>query len=152
MILDLVTYPDVRLTTPATKLTQADINGHQIQTLIEDMMDTCINQGGVGLAANQVGKTVALFILRYSGNAFEVFINPQIQKVSGRQHCKGEGCLSVPEKRFNVKRYKQVELKYLDRAGEECFLVEKRKKVTQAILHEMDHILGICLANKGKEV
>lgn len=151
-VLEIRKYPDEVLTTPALELSKADIKGHRIQTLIEDMIDTCIDSGGVGLAAPQVGEGVALFILRYKGNEFEVFINPTVKWKKMTQHCKGEGCLSVSGKRFNVKRPKQVALEYLDRDGDECLLIEKRKRVTQVLMHEMDHLAGVTLADKGKEV
>lgn len=151
-ILEIKTYPDPILTTPTMELTLQDIRGGKIQTLIEDMIDTCIDSGGVGLAANQVGEGVSLFIIRYKGNTFEVFINPRITWAKDKQHCKDEGCLSVPGRRFNVKRFKKVKLVYLDRNGEENILIEKRKKVAQVLQHEMDHLAGLCLPDKGKDI
>ena len=158
-ILEIRKHPDEALLTPVQELAQADIKGHKIQTLIEDMIDTCIDAGGAGLAANQVGENVSLFVLRWAHKksqtrtefVFEAFINPEIIWKKEKQHCKGEGCLSVPGKYFNVKRYKQLKLKYLDRNGKEAVLTVKRKKLAQAVLHEMDHLAGITLAQKGKE-
>ncbi len=151
-ILDLTTYPDEVLTSPARQLTIGEIKGHEIQTLIEDMKDTCVDLGGVGLAAPQVGKDLAIFVVRFRDGSFETFINPEVVWSQGKQHCKGEGCLSAPGKRYNVKRPKQVKLKYIGESGEEAVLVEKRKRVTQILMHEMDHLLGKVLPEKGKEI
>lgn len=149
--LEILTYPNDILTTPTTPLTKADILSSEIQTLIEDMKDTIIAYGGVGLAANQVGVHKALFLIRYK-DGFGVFINPEVKSKKGHFHCKGEGCLSVPEKRFNVKRFKKIELSYIDEHGEEAYLITHSKRHAQEIQHEIDHLNGVILAEKGKRI
>ena len=54
MILEIIKYPNDILTTPTEDLTKADILSSKIQSLIEDMIDTCLLADGLGLAANQV--------------------------------------------------------------------------------------------------
>jgi len=152
MILDIITYPNEILTTPTESLTKADILGSDIQTLIENMMDTCIHEDGAGLAANQVGRNISLCIIRHDGTAFTVLINPVVTDKKGKMHCKGEGCLSLPEKRFNVKRHKRLTISYLDDKGDKQEYITKSKRVAQAINHEIDHLNGETLIEKGKEV
>ena len=151
-IKEIVKYPNPILTTPTTPLTQAEILSSEIQTLIEDMIDTCHNAKGVGLAAPQVGISKRLFILMYNNGTTEAFINPIITMKKDIQHCKNEGCLSLPGQWFNVKRFKRIEIKYLDAGGEEQTMRSKSKRLAQEIQHELDHLDGITLAEKGKKV
>lgn len=153
MILEIEKHPSKILSTPTEPLTLAEIKGYEIQTLIEDMMDTCLNSEGVGLAANQVGVGKSLFILKNKNSNFMVFINPKIIKKADPQHCKNEGCLSLPGRRFNVKRHKKVVLAFFNENGEEEeVFTTKSKRMAQAILHEMDHLKGLTLLDIGKEV
>ena len=70
-------YPNDILTTPTEDLTQADIKSGKIQTLIEDMIDTCLSRDGLGLDANQVGVGKSLLVYRRPGATyFGVLINP----------------------------------------------------------------------------
>jgi peptide deformylase len=152
MILDIITYPNEILTTPTELLTEGDILGSDIQTLIENMMDTCLHEDGSGLAANQVGRNVSLCIIRHDNTAFTVLINPLITAKRDKMHCKGEGCLSLPEKHFNVKRHKKLTVSFLDDKGKVQVYTTKSKRAAQAISHEIDHLNGKTLMEKGKEV
>lgn len=143
----------------AVDLTKADILSSKIQTLIEDMKDTCHSVGGLGLAANQVGAPANLFI--YSGDPgratmthqYNVLINPIIFAGSkGKFKSQGEGCLSLPERYFTVVRYKEVVINGLDEAGKEVQFRTKSKQLAKILQHEVDHLYGITIADKGKEV
>lgn len=151
-IKEILKHPNPILNTPCLEVAKNEIKGFEIQTLIEDMIDTCHSAGGVGLAAPQVGISKRLFILLYSDGTAEAFINPEIVSRKEISHCKGEGCLSLPEQRFNVKRHKKVEITYLDAHGDKQTLRTKSKRLAQEIQHEMDHLDGITLAEKGKKV
>jgi len=153
MILEIITYPNDILTTPTTNLTQADIKSGEIQTLIEDMIDTCLDAGGLGLAANQVGVAKSLIVYRKPGTKkFGILINPIFMKAIGSLHSKGEACLSLPDQYFNVKRSKKIVVKALDRDGEEKIAATKSKKLAKILQHEMDHLNGLTLIDVGKRV
>jgi peptide deformylase len=152
MVLDIITYPNEILTTPTKLLTYRDILGSDIQTLIEDMIDTCLDSDGSGLAANQVGRDVALCVIRHNGSDFTTLINPVIMDKKNKMHCKSEGCLSLPERFFNVKRHKKLTVSYLDGKGKAQVYTTKSKRAAQAISHEIDHLNGKTLIEKGKEV
>jgi len=143
------------LSTETVDLTKADILSSKIQTLIEDMKDTCHHVGGVGLAANQVGETAKLFVYKDPApfGGFKTIINPVI--LAGRKgkfKSKGEGCLSLPGRRFTVVRQKQLWVNGLDEKGEEIEFMTKSKQLAKIIQHEVDHLYGRTIADKGKEV
>jgi peptide deformylase len=150
-IREILTYPNDILTTPTRDLTKAEILSSKIQTLIEDMKDTCHAAEGVGLAANQIGEDVSIFVIRFK-DGFETFINPSVKSSKGLYHFKGEGCLSLPGMQFKVKRAKMIELAYLDEHGEEALWRTKSKFTCQAFQHEIDHLKGILLIDKGKRI
>lgn len=150
-IREILTHPNDILSTPARELSKDEILGFEIQTLIEDMKDTCHAAGGVGLAAPQIGESVSIFIVRFK-DGIETFINPVIKSKKGLYHFKGEGCLSLPGVQFKVKRAKMVELTYLDEHAEEAYWRTKSKFTGQAFQHEIDHLNGILLIDKGKRI
>ena len=153
MILEIITYPNDILTTPTEDLTQADIKSGKIQTLIEDMIDTCLALDGLGLAANQVGVGKSLLVYRRPGTTdFGVLINPICIKSMGALHSKDEGCLSLPDQRFNVRRSKKVVVVALDRDGEKKTTVTKSKRLAKVLQHELDHLNGLTLIDTGKKV
>ena len=152
-ILQIVTYPNDILTTPTTNLTKAEILSSEIQTLIEDMIDTCLDADGLGLAANQVGVNKSLLVYRRPGtNQFGVLINPSIKSKKDVMNSKEEGCLSLPDQYFNVKRYKKIVVKALTRDGEPKTAATKSKKLAKTLQHEIDHLNGRTLIDQGKKV
>jgi peptide deformylase len=111
-----------------------------VQSLLDEMFATMTAEKGIGLAANQVGYTVQIFILK-DGDSFKEFINPEIVSQSELVDFEGEGCLSIPGTSGKTKRYKQLTLTWLDRNG------TKNESVFQdmqafAVQHEMDHLNG----------
>ena len=152
-ILEIIKYPNDILTTPTDYLSPGQIASSEIQTLIEDMIDTCVAAAGVGLSANQVGKNYAICIYLEPGKSiFNVLINPHIvKKGGGKLHSKGEGCLSVPGKYFNVSRYKKLTVEGLDRNGNPVVIETKSKRLAKILQHEIDHLLGVIIAKKGKK-
>ncbi len=123
---------------------------------------------GVGLAAPQIGKNLAIFIAKPTEKSkISVFINPQIvesensllqglalQNQTKKRVKKLEGCLSLPSVWGEVKRSPEVILSYFDQKG-----VQRTKKFTgfmaTIIQHEVDHLHGILfpkrvLEQKGK--
>lgn len=93
-----------------------------------------------GLAAPQIGLPIRLFTVKIEG-AFEVFINPEIVEFKDVKQNGWERCLSVPEGRYKVKRYKRVRIKWINEHG-----VSKVRTfggfVARCIQHEYDHLDG----------
>jgi len=153
MILTIVTHPNDILTTPTTDLTRDEIKSNEIQTLLEDMAETCLHMGGLGLAANQVGVSKSIIICRKPGtDKFITLINPAFVKGVGMMNSKGEGCLSLPEQFFNVKRWKKVVVEAYDREAEKKIAATKSKRLAKILQHEMDHLKGLTLIDVGKKV
>ena len=117
----------------------------KIKELIEDMFDTMREQGGVGLAAPQVGMLKRIFVIDLTEymeeGTTQVFINPEIIETSGEQ-TGAEGCLSLPGKNGTVTRPNYVKITALDE-NMESFTIEGDELMARAILHENDHLDGI---------
>lgn len=107
--------------------------------LIEDMLDTMYETGGVGLAAPQVGILQRIVVIDV-GDGPIVLINPEIVETSGEQ-TGDEGCLSVPGKAGCVTRPNYVKVKAMDINMEEVFY-EGEELLARAFCHEIDHLDG----------
>jgi len=80
-------------------------------------------------------------------------INPVIAAGrKGKFKSKGEGCLSLPERHFTVVRYREVWISGLDERGEEFDLMTKSKQLAKILQHEVDHLYGVTIAEKGVEI
>jgi peptide deformylase len=108
--------------------------------LIEDMLDTMYEAGGVGLAAPQVGILKRIVVIDVTGEDPYILINPRIVESSGEQTDK-EGCLSVPGKCGVVTRPNYVKAVALD-VNMKPFEVEGTELLARAICHELDHLEG----------
>lgn len=107
--------------------------------LINDMLDTMYEAGGVGLAAPQVGILKRIVVIDV-GDGPIVLINPEIIESSGEQ-TGDEGCLSVPGKAGMVTRPNYVKVKALTEDMEEVIL-EGEELLARAFCHEIDHLEG----------
>ena len=118
----------------------------EIETLIDDMIETMYAAPGIGLAAPQVGVPLKIFVIDLSlgkdPGALHAMINPQFIERDGMQ-LEEEGCLSVPGFTATVARPKRVVVRGLNRHGEER-TIEGTGLMARALQHEMDH-LNQCL-------
>lgn len=118
----------------------------EIETLIDDMIETMYAAPGIGLAAPQVGVSLKIFVIDLSlgkdPSALHTMINPQFLEREGMQ-LEEEGCLSVPGFNATVARPRHVKIKGLNRHGEEE-TIEGTGLMARALQHEMDH-LNQCL-------
>ena len=111
--------------------------------LLDDMRDTLIKSGGVGLAAPQVGilRRVVLVDVGMEDNEIVEFINPEMIETDGEQYG-AEGCLSVPGKYGLVKRPMYAKVRAQDRNGD-WFEAEGEELIARCFCHELDHLDGI---------
>jgi len=111
--------------------------------LLDDMRDTLIESGGVGLAAPQVGilRRVVLVDVGEEDNEIVEFINPEMVETDGEQYGP-EGCLSVPGKYGLVKRPMYAKVRAQDRNGD-WFEAEGEELIARCFCHELDHLDGI---------
>ena len=108
--------------------------------LLEDMRETLIDSGGVGLAAPQVG-ILRRVVLVDTGEEILELINPTLIAVDGEQ-IGAEGCLSVPGKYGLVKRPYWAKVRAQDRNGN-WFEAEGEELIARCFCHELDHLDGI---------
>jgi peptide deformylase len=111
------------------------------EEIVKEMMKFMINNGGVGLAAPQVGISKRIFIM---GNFTKMVacINPKVVSLSEDRIADLEGCLSFPDLFMKVKRPVSCIVQYQDVKGE----VIERELVgleSRVFLHEYDHLIGI---------
>ena len=108
--------------------------------LLDDMRDTLLDSGGVGLAAPQVG-ILRRVVLVDTGEEILELINPTLIEVDGEQ-IGPEGCLSVPGKYGLVKRPYYAKVRAQDRFGE-WYEAEGEELTARCFCHELDHLDGI---------
>ena len=144
--MEVVRYGDPILRKKCSPVTDLE----KIEALINNMFDTMYEENGLGLAANQVGVDLNLFIIDIS--SFEddektyVFINGEIVGSSGESWFE-EGCLSIPDVRLNIKRPDIIQFKFQDVSGKE-HLEEFDGLMARAIQHEVDHLNGIFIVDR----
>ena len=114
----------------------------EIETLIDDMIETMYAAPGIGLAAPQVGVSLQIFVIDLSlgkdPTALHSMINPQFIEREGMQ-LEEEGCLSVPGFTATVARPKRVVVEGLNRHGEK-YRLEGTGLLARALQHEVDHL------------
>lgn len=116
-----------------------------LHKMLDDMKETLEYCNGLGLAAPQVGINKRVAIIDTDDGYFEI-INPVLIEHSGFQ-VGPEGCLSIPNKQGQVKRYKEIKVKAFDRDGKEK-IHHVTNLTARAFQHEMDHLDGILFTDK----
>ncbi len=116
--------------------------------LLDDMAETLIDSGGVGLAAPQVGILRRVVLVDIGEEDCEILelINPEMVETDGEQ-TGPEGCLSVPGKYGLVTRPYYAKVRAQDRNGE-WFEAEGEELIARCFCHELDHLDGIVYTEK----
>jgi len=111
-----------------------------IQGLLYSMSESMKAEKGIGLAANQIGYSVRVFIKK-DGETYAEFINPEILSQEELVDFEGEACLSIPGTFATTKRYRKLKLAWFTKDGTkkegEFFNLD-----AFAVQHEMDHLNG----------
>ncbi len=150
MIREIITYPNSILRKKSKKV---EVFDKKLHTLLDDMNDTMMSKGGVGLASIQIGVPLCVLIInipvddensenddrQLTENLIEA-INPVITHKDG-ELIFNEGCLSVPGFNAEVKRAYHVVVEYYSRDGEKQ-TVEAEDFLAVAWQHEMEHLSG----------
>ena len=153
------TIGDPVLRTRARELTPDELRSGDVQQLIDDMIETMRDANGAGLAANQVGEPVRVFVAEVRpGNPrypykpaipLTVVVNPEIEPVDDEVFEVNEGCLSVPDLRGNLPRFVNVRVRYLDRDANPH--EEVRRGLTAGTFqHELDHLDGVLFVDRAE--
>jgi peptide deformylase len=131
-----------------------------LKLLIEQMFQIMRAKDGVGLAAPQIGVSVRIFVYGFESSprypdapAVPVMaaINPEIIWQSEETSDYEEGCLSVPYKRGMITRSKSITFTYYDIDGKqhEKTVYDFEARIVQ---HEIDHLNGILISDRAKEL
>jgi len=137
-----------------------------IRALAQEMLQTMYDERGVGLAAEQVGRTERMFVIDIPpdsdmGESGErdnpevemplVFVNPIITGHTDDVQVGQEGCLSFPDIFANVDRWYEVDAEYTDLEGHRKS-IHAKGLLSRAIQHELDHLDGILLVDRMSHV
>ncbi len=127
-----------------------DFTSPDFPALIEDMFDTMVAAGGVGLAAPQIGVGLQVVIFGFETSERypdagavprTILINPVVTPLSDEEELGWEGCLSVPGLRGEVPRYKRIRYQGVAPDGLE---IDRTVEgfYARVVQHECDHIMG----------
>ena len=128
----------------AAKVDPRDIRTYDLQQFIDNLLETMLEEPGIGLAAPQVSRSIQLVVMACEGeDGFPktVLINPKIVFYGPQQVENWEGCLSVDGLRGKVTRPSVVRVQALDRLGKPLD-IEATGLYAVCIQHEMDHLIG----------
>ncbi len=158
----IITLPDPVLRRKARPVTTFD---DDLQTLIDDMIETMRAAPGVGLAAPQVNVSQRLIVVEYgeeeedeNGQIIEVtpkklfaVVNPEIVKASEETELGVEGCLSIPGLVGEVERNSSIQVKGLNRHGKPLKL-KAEGWLARIFQHEIDHVNGVLFPDRATKV
>ncbi len=138
-LLPLVYFPDPRLLKKAEPVTKVD---DTIRQLVKDMIETMYHEKGAGLAANQVGNPLHIFVMDLSekGDQPVCAINAEIISREGEK-LDPMGCLSLPGAYGTVPRSAKLRFKALDENGKE-YEMDVEEIAAHCVEHELDHLNG----------
>lgn len=140
---NLVILPDDQLRTISEPV---DDFGDDLQTLLDDMLETMYEAPGIGLAAIQIGvpkRVVTIDCSREEEPKNPLFlINPEIVWTSQESSVYEEGCLSIPEYFEEVTRPSACRVRFYDRTGQQQEL-EADGLLATCVQHEVDHLNGV---------
>ena len=152
----IITLPDPVLRRKAKPVTRFDAD---LQSLVDDMIETMRAAPGVGLAAPQLGVSECVIVVEYvedeeAENApkkLYVMVNPEIKKCSEASEAGIEGCLSVPGWQGEVERAVEVTVKGLTRRGQPM-KVRAKGWMARIFQHEIDHLNGVVFTDLATKV
>lgn len=150
MSLKVLKYPAPELKEKADPVGKI---GEEIFRLVEDMVVSMLEEDGVGLAANQVGRNERIFVMNTAPNEDKpepvAFINPVVLAKEG-EVLDEEGCLSFPELYVKIARPENVRV-YAKSLYNEGFVMDVTGILARAVMHEIDHLDGVLFIERAVE-
>ncbi len=149
--MDIAKLPNKILGKKLKEVALEELKSGSLKELFLEMKKEMREHSGIGLAANQIGKDLAVFVIdeniaKDSGLP-EVYINPEITEYSKDQDDLEEGCLSIPEYYVNIKRAKKIKIKFVDENGNKLKM-KVRGFAARVLQHEIDHLNGLTIKNR----
>jgi len=155
---EIVLLPEPVLRKKARKVTDF---GPELQTLIDDMVETMRVVPGVGLAAPQVNASWRVIVVEYGEEDEEektanppklyTVVNPEITRFSKESELGSEGCLSIPGFAGDVERPLAVTIKGLNRRGQPI-RIKAEGWLARIFQHEIDHLDGVLFIDRAERV
>ena len=144
---------------PARDLTRDELRSPDLQRLVDDMEETMHEYEGVGLAGPQVHLGLRIAVIEVPGSdarsieavPFTVLINPRVTLLGDEKVDAWEGCLSVPDLRGHVPRWRRLRLEALDRRGKP-YSLEAADFFARVIQHECDHLDGSVYLDRMRDM
>jgi peptide deformylase len=136
-------HPVLRM--ESKRVTPETLASPAIQTLIDNMMETMVEYYGVGLAAPQVHESLAIAVIESHGARGDipmtVIVNPEVTVLDEDLIEDWEGCLSIPDFRGRVPRWRKLRVDAQDRKGRKIQITAEGF-FARVIQHEFDHLMG----------
>ncbi len=113
------------------------------------MLEFMHSQDAIGLAANQIGRDVRLFVMSVSGVTRCCF-NPEITDCDSKSVKMAEGCLSFKGKQCILQRPERIQVRYQDHEG--VWIQDRLTGLeSRCFQHELDHLNGVTMWDRQKE-
>lgn len=137
-----------------------EFNSAWLDALVQNLWDTMAAHRGAGLAAPQIGVNRRIVVFGFEHNErypdapeipLTVLINPQIELLGEAMDEQWEGCLSVPDMRAKVPRYRQIRYRGLNAQGE-AFSREVEGFHARVVQHECDHLDGVLYPQRVRDL
>lgn len=126
-----------------------------LKKLVDEMRKTMHKSKGIGLAANQIGKDLQVMIMEMDTEKlkipFTVVINPRLISLGNEIENQIEGCLSLPGLEVDVPRATAIKIKGQNLKGKPI-TISAKGMYARIIQHEMDHLGGFLITDRGKVV
>jgi peptide deformylase len=153
---EIITLPHQTLRRKARKVTDF---GTDLNTLIDDMVETMRQAPGVGLAAPQVNASLRVIVVEYPEKDDEedapaklfAVVNPEIVRSSSETEIGTEGCLSIPNILGEVERATAVNVKGFNRRGQPV-KIKANGWLARIFQHEIDHLDGVLFVDRAERV
>lgn len=141
----ILPFMDPALKKPCVPVT--DFESAVFKKVVEDLRDTAVKNNAHGLAANQIGYDLRVFVAMVEEGQYKVFVNPKLV-LDGDKVRNYEGCLSFPTGMvLLVERPEECTVTAQDENGVEFTLYADDVNAV-AIQHEADHLDGIRMIDR----
>lgn len=154
-IREIVVLPNDVLRRKAHKVSDF---GPELQTLIDDMIETMRSAPGVGLAAPQVNVSQRVIVVEFGDEEDEeippklyVVVNPEIKRPSRETSLGTEGCLSIPDLLGEVDRPVSATVRGINRRGHPI-KIKASGWLARIFQHEVDHLNGVLFIDLAERI
>ena len=152
LLMEITKVPAKILAKRVEEVSIEDLEKGMYKALFDDMRAAMKEHNGVGLAANQIGQDLQVFVidpkLAEENDIPDVFINPEITEYSKDSDEMEEGCLSIPQYYVPIRRAKKIKIKAVDENGNKLKL-KVRGFLARVLQHETDHLNGTVIRDRA---